>query len=42
MSPGIGILTLLSPDHLDWHGSYERYVADKLNLFTHRSDLELR
>jgi UDP-N-acetylmuramoylalanine--D-glutamate ligase len=41
MSPPVGILTLLSPDHLDWHGTYERYVADKLNLFTHREDLEL-
>jgi UDP-N-acetylmuramoylalanine--D-glutamate ligase len=40
-SPPVGILTLLSPDHLDWHGSYDRYVADKLNLFAHRGDLEL-
>jgi UDP-N-acetylmuramoylalanine--D-glutamate ligase len=40
-SPRVGILTLLSPDHLDWHGSYDRYVRDKLNLFAHRSDLEL-
>jgi UDP-N-acetylmuramoyl-L-alanine---L-glutamate ligase len=40
-SPRVGILTLLSPDHLDWHGTYERYVADKLNLFVHRSELEL-
>jgi UDP-N-acetylmuramoyl-L-alanine---L-glutamate ligase len=40
-SPRIGILTLLSPDHLDWHGSYDRYVRDKLNLFAHRSDIEL-
>ncbi len=35
-SPRVGVLTLLAPDHLDWHGSYERYVADKLNLFAHR------
>ncbi len=41
VSPPVGILTLLSPDHLDWHGTYERYVADKLNLFAHRADLEL-
>jgi UDP-N-acetylmuramoyl-L-alanine---L-glutamate ligase len=40
-SPGVGVLTLLSPDHLDWHGSYEQYVSDKLNLFAHRSGLEL-
>src|SRR5690606_40036004 len=22
------------PEHLDWHGSHERYVADKLRLLT--------
>jgi UDP-N-acetylmuramoylalanine--D-glutamate ligase len=32
---------LLAPDHLDWHGTYERYVSDKLNLFGHRADIEL-
>jgi UDP-N-acetylmuramoylalanine--D-glutamate ligase len=25
-------VTSLSPDHLDWHGSEQRYVADKLSL----------
>jgi len=40
-SPRVGVLTLLAPDHLDWHGTYERYVADKLNLFGHRADIEL-
>ena len=33
VSPEIGVFTSISPEHLDWHGSYERYVADKLNLF---------
>lgn len=28
----IGVLTSLSPEHLDWHGGYERYVDDKLRL----------
>jgi len=41
VSPQVGVLTLLAPDHLDWHGTYDRYVADKLNLFAHRKDLEL-
>lgn len=40
-SPAVGVLTLLAPDHLDWHGGYDRYVADKLNLFRHRQDLAL-
>jgi len=36
VSPEIGVLTALVPDHLDWHGSFGAYVDDKLNLFAHR------
>src|SRR5690606_23778550 len=25
----------VAPDHLDWHGSLERYAADKGRIFTH-------
>jgi UDP-N-acetylmuramoyl-L-alanine---L-glutamate ligase len=32
-SPVVAV-TSLSPDHLDWHGSVERYYADKLSLCT--------
>jgi UDP-N-acetylmuramoylalanine--D-glutamate ligase len=32
--PPIVAVTSLSPDHLDWHGSVERYYADKLSLCT--------
>ncbi len=28
-----GAITNLDPDHIDWHGSYESYVADKMNIF---------
>lgn len=28
-----GIITNLDPDHIDWHGSYEAYVASKMHLF---------
>ncbi|CAM0999673.1 UDP-N-acetylmuramoyl-L-alanine--D-glutamate ligase [Rhodanobacter sp. Root179] len=28
----LGVLTSLYEEHLDWHGSRERYVADKLRL----------
>ena len=35
VSPGVGVLTSLGVDHLPWHGSVERYHADKLNLFAH-------
>jgi UDP-N-acetylmuramoylalanine--D-glutamate ligase len=30
--PAVVAVTSLSPDHLDWHGSVERYYADKLSL----------
>ncbi len=32
--PPVVAVTSLSPDHLDWHGSIERYYADKLSLCT--------
>lgn len=32
--PGIAVATNVFPEHLDWHGSEARYVADKLALFT--------
>ena len=35
VSPEVGVLTALVPDHLDWHGSFAAYVNDKLNLFAH-------
>ncbi|MEO1090399.1 MAG: UDP-N-acetylmuramoyl-L-alanine--D-glutamate ligase [Pseudomonadota bacterium] len=31
-APGVAVLTNLFPEHLDWHGSRERYFADKLRL----------
>ena len=34
--PPVVAVTSLSPDHLDWHGSLERYYADKLSLCTKR------
>ena len=37
-SPRVGVLLNLHREHLDWHGSFERYVDDKLNLFAHRRD----
>ena len=31
-SPAVVAVTSLHPDHLTWHGSVERYYADKLAL----------
>jgi UDP-N-acetylmuramoylalanine--D-glutamate ligase len=33
-APPVVAVTSLSPDHLDWHGTVERYFADKLSLCT--------
>jgi UDP-N-acetylmuramoylalanine--D-glutamate ligase len=33
-APRVVAVTSLFPDHLDWHGSVERYYADKLGLCT--------
>ncbi len=31
--PDVGVLTNVSPDHLDWHGTVEAYYADKRRVF---------
>ncbi len=31
----VAVLTNLEPEHLDWHGSVDRYYRDKLNLLAH-------
>lgn len=33
VSPVVGVLTSIYEEHLDWHGSFGRYVNDKLTLF---------
>jgi UDP-N-acetylmuramoylalanine-D-glutamate ligase len=30
--PDVAGMTNLYPEHVDWHGSVERYYADKLHL----------
>ena len=32
--PRVAVALNVFPEHLDWHGSHERYVADKLRLLT--------
>lgn len=34
VSPEVAVVLNLFPEHLDWHGSEERYIADKLALAT--------
>jgi len=35
VSPRVAGLTVLGIDHLDWHGTVERYWADKVNVLAH-------
>ncbi|GIX34305.1 MAG: UDP-N-acetylmuramoylalanine--D-glutamate ligase [Lysobacteraceae bacterium] len=37
VAPDVAVVLNLYPEHLDWHGSFERYVADKLALVTRAS-----
>ena len=34
-SPAFSVLTALFEEHLDWHGDFETYATDKLNLVGH-------
>jgi UDP-N-acetylmuramoylalanine--D-glutamate ligase len=34
-SPRVAVVTSLFEEHLDWHGSAEKYFADKLTLLAH-------
>jgi UDP-N-acetylmuramoylalanine--D-glutamate ligase len=31
--PRVGVLLNITPDHMDWHGSMESYIADKSRMF---------
>jgi UDP-N-acetylmuramoylalanine--D-glutamate ligase len=31
--PDVAVITNISPDHLDWHLSFENYLRDKLKIF---------
>lgn len=37
VAPDVAVVLNLYPEHLDWHGSLERYYADKLALVTRAS-----
>jgi UDP-N-acetylmuramoylalanine--D-glutamate ligase len=34
--PPVAVLLNVAPDHLDWHGSFERYAAAKARVFAHQ------
>jgi UDP-N-acetylmuramoylalanine--D-glutamate ligase len=39
--PRVAVLLAVAPDHLDWHGSFERYVAAKARVFAQQRDDDL-
>ena len=36
--PTVSVLLNLAPDHLDWHGSFEAYVAAKAKIFARQGE----
>jgi len=36
--PSIGVVLNIHPEHLDWHGTPERYLEDKANMLVRRAD----
>ena len=36
-APEVAVILNLADDHLDWHGSFDAYVADKLHVFAYQS-----
>jgi UDP-N-acetylmuramoylalanine--D-glutamate ligase len=35
-SPHVAVITGVTPNHLDWHGSFEAYLSAKLNIVRHQ------
>jgi UDP-N-acetylmuramoylalanine--D-glutamate ligase len=36
-TPAVAVLLNLADDHLDWHGSFDAYVADKKHVFAYQA-----
>ena len=39
--PSISVLLNVAPDHLDWHGSFEDYVAAKRRVYARQSGTDV-
>src|SRR4051794_27918775 len=40
-APPVAVLLAITPDHLDWHGSFEQYVAAKARVTEHQGSGDL-
>lgn len=36
--PKVSLILNISPDHLDWHGSYESYIKSKMKIFKNQDE----
>ena len=36
-APHVAVCLMVDPEHLDWHGDLDSYIAAKANLFSHQS-----
>jgi UDP-N-acetylmuramoylalanine--D-glutamate ligase len=41
-SPHVAALTNISPNHIDWHGSFDHYRESKMNIFRFQCDDDVR
>jgi len=37
LSPRVAVLLAITPEHLDWHGTFDRYASAKANITIHQS-----
>lgn len=35
--PKVAVLLNITPDHIDWHGSFDRYASDKVKMFANQA-----
>jgi UDP-N-acetylmuramoylalanine--D-glutamate ligase len=40
-SPHIAVCLMITPEHLDWHPSFEDYIDAKSNLFRHQKETDI-
>jgi UDP-N-acetylmuramoylalanine--D-glutamate ligase len=39
--PRVAVVLNVAPDHIDWHGTFERYAEAKARVFAHQEDEDL-